>query len=57
MQLIFQNKNKIGGFSNKYYWTSSVSANVNVWIINLFDGTTCFNGTNQATCVRAVRAF
>jgi hypothetical protein len=57
MQLIFQNKNKIGGFSNKYYWTSSVSGNVNVWIINLFDGSTCFNGANQATCVRAVRAF
>ncbi len=57
MQLIFQNKSKIGGFSNKYYWTSSVSGNTNVWIINLFDGSTCFQGTNQATCVRAVRAF
>jgi hypothetical protein len=57
MQLIFKNKNKIGGFSNKYYWTSSVSGNINVWIINLFDGSTCFNGSNQATCVRAVRAF
>lgn len=57
MQLLFQNKNQVGGFSNKYYWTSSVSGNINVWIINLFDGSTCFNGANQATCVRAVRAF
>lgn len=59
MQLIYQRKNEIGGFSNKYYWTSSVTSNTNVWIINLFDGTTCFQGSNQATatCVRAIRAF
>ena len=24
MQLMYQNKNKIGGFSNKYYWTEAI---------------------------------
>jgi hypothetical protein len=57
LQLLYKNKNVIGGFSNEYYWSSSVVANTNIWILNFFDGSTCFHTTNKATCVRAIRAF
>jgi hypothetical protein len=57
LNLLYQQKNMVGGFSNGYYWSSSEYTNIDVWYQNFTDG-----GQNPANktfglYVRAVRAF
>ena len=57
LNILYQNKDKIGGFANKYYWSSTEDGSGNVWWQDFGDGyqNVYYKGANDY--VRAVRAF
>ena len=58
LNLLYENKEKIGGFANNFYWSSTEVDNYNAWVQYFNNG---LQGTNDtmysASYVRAVRAF
>ena len=54
---LFLKKNKIGGFSNNYYWSSTELNNYNAWGQNFYNGYQGYGLKNGVDSVRAVRAF
>jgi hypothetical protein len=54
---LFLKKNKIGGFSNYFYWSSTEIGNYDAWGQYFYDGSQNINNKLYAGSVRAVRAF
>ena len=59
LNLMYENlKQKwLGGFSDKWYWSSSQGSNGNAWWQNFGDGRQYGDGKSSTLSVRAVRAF
>ena len=57
LNLMYLNKDKIGGFASKYYWSSTELDSNFVWYFNFGDGTADKDYKNTTYYVRAVRAF
>ena len=58
LNILFENKDKIGGFANLYYWSSTEFDNSTAWVQNFNYGYQYYfsNGFNYGN-VRSVRAF
>ena len=58
LNILYENKDKIGGFANEYYWSSTESDNNYAWFQDLEYGSQHVNLFKVSTgYVRAVRAF
>ena len=59
LKLIYLNKDKIGGFADYYYWSSTETSNGNAWDQDFSNGGQGDYGTTKdyKCSVRAVRAF
>ena len=60
LNMLYQNRNLIGGFTTGYYYSSSESTNYTAWTQGFTDGYQYGNdyGSKGATCrVRAIRTF
>ena len=57
LNILYENKDKIGGFATKYYWSSTEVVNYNAWGQDFFSGLQSFGSKTNANYVRAVRAF
>jgi hypothetical protein len=57
LNLLYLNKDEIGGFADKFYWSSEVVGNVNVWVQGFYIGLQLPNGKDGNASVRAVRAI
>jgi len=56
LNLLYQNQYKIGGFSENYYWSSTVAV-INTWAQNFKYGSQDENDRSDTLYVRAVRSF
>jgi|TARA_R100000501_G_C2611582_1_gene106070 hypothetical protein len=57
LNILYENKDKIGGFANNYYWSSTEVDNDDAWV-QYFNGGIQFSYyKNYTSYVRAVRAF
>ncbi len=56
-EIMYENKDKIGGFANKFYWSSTEDYNYDAWSFSFNDGEANFSVKYYAYYVRAVRAF
>ena len=57
LNLLYENKEKIGGFAGSYYWSSTEDGNFYAWY-QLFNNGHRYSNIKDATYyVRAVRAF
>ena len=54
---LFLKKNKIGGFSSNYYWSSTEYGNLNAWYQHFVNGGQDDGSKDYTLNVRAVRAF
>ena len=57
MNLLYQQKRKVGEFAESYYWTSTELINRGAWLQNFSNGSQVDYSTYNATYVRAIRAF
>ena len=58
LNLLYQNKDKIGGFSAAVsYWSSAELNNTSAWIQDFYYGIQGVSSKNGKSSVRAVRAF
>ena len=57
LNVLYQNKDKIGGFAIVYYWSSTEDGGSSAWGQLFDDGTQGYGNKNGNTYVRAVRAF
>jgi len=57
LNILYKNKDKIGGFANFFYWSSTEGDNYDAWIQNFGNGVQYYCTKFYATYVRAVRAF
>ena len=58
LNILYQNKDKIGGFAGSYYYWSSTEDGYGVaWIQNFSNGGQDYNGKSVPVSVRAVKAF
>jgi hypothetical protein len=62
LNILYQNKNKIGGFANSFYWSSSedyngYGANNQACYQNFINGVLNYRFKHSTAKVRAVRAF
>ena len=57
LNILYENKDKIGGFANGYYRSSTEVDNDFAWTQDFNDGLQYANVKNYGTDVRAVRAF
>ena len=57
LNLIFLQKESIGGFIDTYYWSSTEVDNGGAWDQNFGDGSQYGTNEDYANSVRAVRAF
>ena len=57
LNILYENKDKIGGFAYTYYWSSSESNAYNAWYFSFNNGSAYTNDKNNTLYVRAVRAF
>ena len=57
LNTLYQNKDKIGGFTNNYYWSSTELDAYNAWVQNVYFGNQIFGIKTNASYVRAIRAF
>ena len=58
LNLMYLNKDKIGGFAINFYWSSTESGSSNAWWQNFFSGSqNVSNKDGYNRNVRAVRAF
>ena len=56
LQLMYDNKEMIGGFVNNYYWCSEECDNDYGWLKHLGDGNQCNLNKVKSFSVRAVRS-
>jgi hypothetical protein len=57
LNILCQNKSKIGGFADNLYWSSTEDGNYAVWFQNFFNGYQNNSLKSNAHYVRAIRAF
>ena len=57
LNLLYENKEKIGGFASTNYWSSTEYDNGNAWTQNFYNGGQYYTNKNNSPYVRAVRAF
>ena len=57
LNLLYQNKYKIGGFADRYYWSSTENSSYGAWIQYFVSGLQVNYHKYGACNVRAVRAF
>lgn len=57
LNLLYQQKNVVGGFASGYYWSSTEYNNSDVWIMHLYTGHQNQGGKNYAGYMCAIRAF
>ena len=57
LNLLYENKEKIGGFAVNYYWTSAEYDLYNAWLQNFNFGDQNGGAKGNTNDVRAVRAF
>lgn len=58
LQLLFEQKNVVGGFTNNWYWSSTENDSINAWLQNFFNGSQGSQTKEMMYVgVRAVRAF
>ena len=57
LDLMYQQKSAIGGFSVYGYWSSTERGNGTAWVQYMSDGVKMTFNKSDACCVRAVRAF
>jgi hypothetical protein len=57
LNLLYQNKSIIGGFSSTNYWTSSQNSLTSAWSINFVNGSFVNTSKSNLIYVRAIRKF
>ena len=57
LNLLYENKEKIGGFASDYYWSSTEGDLYDAWFQDFFDGGQYPSRETTNSYVRAVRAF
>jgi len=57
LNLIYENKDVVGGFANLYYWSSTELGNGNAWFQNFYNGYQGSYSNLFTHYVRAVRAL
>ena len=57
LNLLYINKDKIGGFAKNYYWSSTELDSYNAWRQGFSDGDQFFVYMDDGNAVRAVRSF
>jgi hypothetical protein len=57
LNLLYLQKDEVGGFTTNFYWSSTESDSRNAWKQRFSDGNQNNNNKNNASNVRAVRAF
>jgi hypothetical protein len=57
LNLIYENKNVVGGFALNNYWSSTENDNYNAWSQSFGNGNQNNNGKDTTRYVRAVRAL
>lgn len=57
LNLMYQLRNKIGGFNNPFYWSSTENSPLYAWAQNFKDGHQDYGNKNSAPSFRAIRAF
>ena len=55
--VLYENKDEIGGFADNYYWSSTEGDNLDAWGQNFLDGLQFPSFKDYGYYVRAVRAF
>ena len=56
LNMLYENKEEIGGFANNDYWSSSEFDNFNAWVQNFYNGVQTSDIKNGDNYVRAVRS-
>ena len=56
LNMLYENKEEIGGFASNYYWSSTESDTNVAWRQDFLDGNQSSNGKNLYNYVRSVRA-
>jgi hypothetical protein len=56
LNMLYKNKEEIGGFATDYYWSSAENGNTDAWLQGFASGSQYGNSKNFAYYVRAVRA-
>jgi hypothetical protein len=57
LNILYNNKDKIGGFANSYYWSSTESGSFFAYYQYFVSGIQTYNFKDSAYYVRAIRAF
>jgi hypothetical protein len=57
LNLIYENKNVVGGFANVYYWSSTENDHNDAWAQGFNGGYQSYYGKDYTAYVRAVRAL
>jgi formylglycine-generating enzyme required for sulfatase activity len=57
LNILYHNKDKIGGFADGYYWSSTEFDNNYAWYQNFYNGFQDYFYKNVTMYVRAIRAF
>ena len=57
LNILYENKDKIGGFAYYGYWSSTEDDNYNAWFQSFYDGYQDNSNKYLTSYVRAVRAF
>jgi len=57
LNLLYQNKDKIGDFADYDYWSSTENSTNYAWLQSFYDGSQIDYGKSSPNNVRAVRAF
>jgi len=57
LNLLYAQKNIVGGFTSSYYWSSTEAANSAAWYQDFYSGSQGSDDKENANSVRAIRAF
>ncbi len=57
LNVMYKNKDRIGGFANDYYWSSTEDDANDAWIQSFYFGYQYYSNKYATFYVRAVRAF
>jgi hypothetical protein len=57
LNLIYENKNVVGGVANNYYWSSTEGDDDYAWFQYFYDGIQGYYDKDDTIYVRAVRAL
>jgi uncharacterized membrane protein (GlpM family) len=57
LNIIYENKDKIGGFAVNYYWSSTELGSGQSWAQDFYDGSQNVTSKDYTFYVRAIRAF